>query len=284
MHSAWQALEAEVADVGLADLRTCDVLLSCTDSTLARVETAFAARSLGLPMLDGGIRSHGADASTLEQGRVTWFAPSPDAACSLCALGESRRAEILAYALSPSLGCAAPPRFDPMSGTPAIVEAVAEAMLDLLAAHANAPLQTSSSSAQIIELNSRAPRVIQLTRGADCPWHRLGDPATLVPIAPDRSFAPVLAGLPADTLLEFPWPICLRALCRACGQPSEPLRRTAYTRRRAHCPHCAAAGTLEPLESIDRIWSGHPFSDRTPQQLGLPAHQLYRLRSFLRLR
>ena len=286
--STWRAFEDEIADVGLADLRACDVLLSCSDSTLARVETAFAARSLGLPMLDGGIRLQKVSTRFPEQGRVTWFAPSPDAACPLCALGEARRAEILAYALSLSLGCAAPPRFDPMSGTPAIVEAVAAAMLDLLAVHTNPSIQAAmpSSSARIVSTDASFPQTIQLTRGAGCPWHHLPDPATLVSVAPGDSFASFfaeLADLPADLLLEFPWPICLRALCRTCGEPSRPLRRTAYVRRRARCPHCEAAGTLEPLESIDRIWLDHPLSDRTPQQLGLPASQLYRLRSVLRL-
>ncbi len=282
--SGWRAFEAEIADVGLADLRACDVLLCCADSTLARVETAFAARSLGLPMLDGAIRSHAGSAESFEQqGRVTWFAPAADAACSLCALGESRRAELLAYALSPSLGCVAPPRFEPMSGTPAIVEAVAEAMLDLLAARAGAGFDISTSSARIVSLESDSPQVIELNRSAQCPWHQFGDPAALVHVAPGRSFASSFAELPADSLLEFPWPICLRALCRACGQPSRPLRRTAYMRRRNHCPHCVAAGTLEPLECIDRIWFHHPLSERTPAELGLPVHQLYRLRPFLRL-
>ena len=283
--AAWRAFEAELADVGLAELRACDVLLCCADSTLARVETAFAARSLGLPMLDGGIRSHVPFAETAaQQGRVTWFAPSPDAACSLCGLGESRRAEILAYALSPSLGCVAPLRFEPMSGSPAIVEAVAEAMLELLAAHTDAAIQPSASSARIVGLDGEFPQVIELTRSAGCPWHRLGDPATLVQVAPDRSFALSLAELRADSLLELTWPICLRALCRACGRACEPLRRTAYTRRRARCPHCAAAGTLEPLESIDRIWFSHPLAGRTPRELGLPVRQLYRQRPYLRLR
>lgn len=283
----WHALNAEVADVGLADLRACDILISCTDSTLARLETAFAARLLALPMLDGGIRAQAGLPEFGQQGRVAWFPPSAQAACQLCALSEARRAELLAYALSPSLGCAAPAEFSPMSGTPAIVEAVAAAMLRRLTLELNQsgqPGANSASSAQIVSTAPEPGQTIRLSQSPGCPWHDFADPTTLVSLAAKQPFSTFFASIPADSFLEFPWPICMRALCRQCGAESYPLRRTAYTRRRAHCLHCMAAGTLEPLDTVNALWQGHPLADRTPEQLGQPASQLYPLRSFVRLK
>lgn len=271
----WQSFQCEIADLGLDILRSVDVLLSCTDSTLSRLETTLAARMLGLPLLDGGLKSQG-----VPQGRVTWFDPAPSAGCSLCRLPEYRRAEILSYALSASLGCTAPPDFPSMSGTLPVAAAVAQAMLHLLAEQSGASGHTSF--ARILDLAAQSSETIALPLGADCPWHSFMEPSSLARLVPGETFGQAMLRLQGSAL-DLPWPVCTRARCLACLAESAPMRRTAYTRRRAVCPHCSAAGTLEPLQTLETIFAGHPLAACTPASFGLTDDELYQPRSLLQV-
>ena len=264
---AWQALPVEVADVGLGRLAACDVLLSCTDSTLARVETALAARMLRLPMLDAGVQSDG-----VAEGRVTWFAASDEAACTLCGLSSARRAELLLYALSPSLGCAAPALTTPMTGAFSAVEATAQHMVELL----EGPVPARSSSLRLFASEGEwRQKHIELTRSVECPWHSFPAAEEMVTMPQDT---PLRQFLGPDEVLELPWPICLRARCSNCRLLCEPMRRTAAVRRIVACPHCGQTGTLEVLADVHSISARDTEADRTPGQLGLPAGHLYHRR------
>ena len=52
---------APVGDVGWQLLRASHVLITATDSALSRMETALAATTLGIPMLDGSVHANSAD-------------------------------------------------------------------------------------------------------------------------------------------------------------------------------------------------------------------------------
>ena len=263
----WQAVRAEIADVGLAVLRHCDVLLSATDSALSRVETAFAARALRMPMLDAGVHSHG-----IPEGRVSCLAATSDAACYLCGFSDARRAELLAFALSASLGCRLPAGAEPMTGTTGTVDATASALVALLGEHGTARAQTSFALRLHTGMGSER---IELTRSPGCPWHTLPSPDRLVEMPYDQ---PVRELLAPDTVLELPWPVCLHARCRHCGHRVEPLLRTARVRRTLPCSGCGRVGTLDPLESLQTLAPRHPLSARTPRELCLPERQLYHRR------
>ena len=278
--AVWSARCQEIADVGLGTLEDVDLLLSCTDSALARVETAWAARMLRLPMLDGGVRSQG-----IAEGRVTWFAPAPRAACYLCGLPPARRAEILAYALSPSLGCTAPAGFEPMSGTLPAVQAVAQAMLQtaltLLSSRQGAGPRQSAARILQAQLPAVHAEAVALAYSPGCPWHDLPAQRAFVRLSPDESIECALIrheNRASGRVLELPWPVCLRASCQACGHIDEPFRRTAYVRRRGLCLGCGSTGTLEPLESVACVYAGQTTARYTPRQLGLAADQYYSFR------
>lgn len=260
----WETQCAEIADVGLGVLRGCDLLISATDSVLSRLETAFAARSLGLPMLDAGVQPRG-----IPEGRVSWFAPLAEAACPLCGLGELRRAELLGLALSASLGCQAAESSEPMTGALATVERTAR---QLLATLAGGPAEGASST---LRLNGDATERIELTRSPSCPWHGLPAPDTLIGLGQDR---PVCEQIAPGMVLELGWPICLRARCRACGADFQPMRRVAFVRRALQCPACGAAGRLEPLRTLASLAAADPLARRTPRELGLADRQLYHQR------
>ncbi len=283
----WTAAPVEVADLGWKRLAGCDLILSCTDNALARVETAFTARSLRVPMLDAGILG-GDDSHGTARGRVAWFAPRPAAACYLCGFGEARRAEVLSFALASSLGCRPPEGVAPMGAlpeVPRILQATAAQLVCLVQAFAsarqNARSQRSSWAATVTATGetSQSPQHRLVKRG-DCPWHEASQ-ATLVALAFNRPLAHLWHFSPdrgGDWRLEFAWPIVLSARCRVCGSPQQIAQRLAALRRRGVCALCGAVDQLDPLHCLSRVAPHDPEAACTPRQLGLPEQHLYQLR------
>ena len=275
---SWSGTVAEIADTGLATLADYDVLCCCTDSALSRAETALAARLLGLPMLDCGVFGDG-----ISKGRVTWFAAQQNAACYLCGMTENRRAELLAYATSASLGCAPSPQDIPMTGTTSAVQHTARKAMDLLEhflAGTCPPCSTAWQLSQDSTSGVWSSNTIVLPHSELCPWHD-PLPAPLVSLPWDEPIATSLQRhFPDNTapVLQLHWPICTRAVCRHCGTAMTPMHRVAWVRRRLHCSHCNSLGTLEPLACVSTVALHDSLAACTPRQLHLPEHHLYRLR------
>ena len=286
-HCTWVAHRAEVADVGWGHLRSLDLLISCTDNAMARLETTFAARSLGLPVLDGGVL--GGDT---EGGRVTCFAPHPDAACYLCGLGEDRRAELLTLASATSLPCTVSPDAA-MGSSPQVsasLERTASGLIQELqgmvnSAHVPRRAWSASWGMRLQPGDGtdgwRSER-ISLRRSASCPWHS-GMRLPLVSVLVDQTFRQALAGLriPFSPRLQFPWPICLLAVCRVCGARDEQARRVALVRRSGVCKRCRSPHQLAPLRTVASVGENDPVAEMTPRQLGWADRPLLQLRRSL---
>ena len=278
---SWGSATTEIADTGLAALAGYGLLCCCTDSALSRVETALVARLLSLPMLDCGVFGDG-----IPQGRVTWFATQQNAACYLCGMSENRRAQLLAYAASASLGCTPSPQEVSMTGTRDAVQHTAQVAMELLqSVSAGAPPQRSTAW-QLTK--DRASGVwssdpIALPQSEGCPWHDFL-PGPLVSLPWDEPLVGSLNRYALEStqvLLQLQWPLCTRAVCRNCGTDTEPMHRVAWVRRRLRCSHCNSLGTLEPLTCVSTVAPQDQLAACTPRQLNLPQHQLYRLRHAL---
>jgi len=263
----WQVHVMEVADVGASALDNIDLFLSCTDNTLARVETQRLAYLLGVPLVDGGL--YGVAGTG---GRATLFAPVPQAACYLCGISEHRRAELLAFALSASLGCALPPDEEVSLGEAAASAGnVARAMLRL------AEQASVADHSFALRLTDGSEEQIMLKQSATCLWHRPIDRLHLLTLPHDEPLRNYLRQHP-DTRLQLEWPICLHGRCGQCGFEQPVLRRLAWTRRSFPCAQCASVGTVQPLRVVESIGIHDAEADWTPRQLGLPAKHLFQCR------
>jgi molybdopterin/thiamine biosynthesis adenylyltransferase len=288
----WDVRCVEIADVGFEEMKNFDAILSCPDSTLARLETARAARVLRIPMIDAGVMPN-----NVAEGRVSVFAASLDAACYLCGIGEARRAELLAYASSLSLSCTVALSSGLMTGTQSAVRLIASKVLEQLiriqttsfseglATHESYTdrfrLETSQNIDELGSLNLLSAERHRLTRSPGCPWHDLDPPGELLSLQPGQTFAEALREHPRaaqNLVLEFPWPICLQSRCLACDRTEMPFQRVALVRRKGSCFSCGISGRMEPIESLSALRLGDAAAGKTPQQLGLPERHLYKLR------
>ncbi len=266
----WDHGPVEIADAGLGELQTYDVLCCCTDSALSRAETALAARLLAMPMLDCGVFGDGID-----EGRVTCFGRDVQAACSLCGVGEQARARLLAYAASASLGCAPPAADVPMTGTSAAVAHTAARAVEILS-QAALPGWSSTEKMRLGADGCWNSVYVRHGRSETCPWHDFV-PGELCALDWSRSFRSSLlerAGT-NQPVIRLHWPVCLEAVCRICGTTSQPMRRVAWVRRRQRCVGCGQTGTAEPLRCVHTVAADDEIARATPRQLHLSASGLY---------
>ncbi len=271
----WRAMCQEIADVGWQCLAARDVLLCCTDSALSRAETAWTARVLGKPVIEAGVFGGG-----IPECRVSWFPPAPEASCYLCGMGEDRRAQVLAYAASASLGCAPLEDAPPMTGSPAAVERAAAGMLEMFCKFAAGHLCLERSVACRSRLrDSRwVDETLALQRSKNCPWHSASY-GELVPLPWQIPLRESLHAMPReDLILQLPWRVCTLARCRVCGARDQPFARVALVRRTLPCPMCGARGAMEPLRSVCTVLQQDTLAEQSPRQLGQPEEHLYLVR------
>ena len=259
----WIPLGCEIADVGWALLRDCEVLLAAVDRDSARLEMARISTRLDVPVCDGGMSTAGAAA-----GRVTWL-PGREAACFCCRLTARSRREYLRTWSSAAHPCRVPEEPGGWSATPVLA-----AMTAALQVHFCFEwLRRKEREARSVEFRLDGPMRIEELRvplDETCPFH-----GGAVPLQP-------LRGRPAEALrpgqeVVWEWPLCLKARCLGCGHEFEPRVRAARLRRTGVCPRCGGSRLLE-LDNRRSLAAGDPLAGRPLEDLGLPAEHLYSIR------
>src|SRR5262249_37184707 len=121
----WDHRVCEIADLGLQELHDCDLVVSCVDSDIARVEIAWVTLALDLPVIDAGLG--GPD---YWHGRVSFFA-GRRSACFCCKLSPRRRYEILARTQAIANSCWAPVEMSVAPSTPIMAAIVGSMQVDV---------------------------------------------------------------------------------------------------------------------------------------------------------
>lgn len=259
-HIVWNSFAVEIADMGWGELGAADLLVTCTDSLISRVEAACAARMLGLPMLDAGVMGAG-----ISGGRVACYATGTDAACSLCGLTAATRGALLEQLTSPSLSCAAMPLAAAFGNSVEGAVSV-QATADLVALHLFG-LRHSVTSVEY-RIGSAQHEALHLSRSTDCPWHHK---PRLLPLDDERPLRESLQE--NDDVLLLPWAMVLTAVCNSCGATCAIPRRLAIFHGGVSCAQCGQPGML-PVRTFDRIAAGDDIAALTPSQAGLPTRHV----------
>jgi molybdopterin/thiamine biosynthesis adenylyltransferase len=285
----WVILPMEISDVERSILAECALILSCTDSSLARCETSWTARLLGKEVVDGGLKSE-----VERHGRVSLFAARRESACYLCQMSEVRRAEILQYAMAPSLGCMAQPVIVPMDASTSMISLTAERMVDtgmriLSKQHAHGEEQSidgMESRAWLYETNESAIGCdeILLTRSSTCPWHEGVAEEHFVLAQPKETIACLLREaalrdeLHRRMVVDLQWPRCLRARCTQCGAEQRVAQRLGLMRRRGVCAFCGMPQRLDAIEVVRTIGEDSTYRENKLEELGFSTEQIFCVR------
>lgn len=261
------ALDREIADLGFADIAEAGILFGCVDSELARLEIAYIAAKLDLPVCDGGLGSPDA-----VRGRVSWY-PGREAACYGCGLTASKRRELLTTWDSPVHPCAGPTDPPPRTATPEVAAVVGALQVETAL---RPPGEACSMEVRLTP--ERVVETVRLARAEACPFHvaeeRLVD-------ATAEKIGDLLAGAAAlsegEPVLLLDWPVCVDALCLECGRKWHPMRRVGWVRRRGACPHCGSR-RVRDLETITRVAQDSVWAAAAFAELGLARNHLHTIR------
>jgi adenylyltransferase/sulfurtransferase len=268
----WAFHNCEVADVGFGELAGANLILTCVDNNLARIETAWLSQRMDIPMADAGLG--GPD---YWRGRVSFFA-GRFSACFCCKLSPRRRRELLAMSLSTGHSCWASAETVPLSSTPTMAAIIGALQVDFgircLHESENAGTQDFKAPTIEITLGSNAGlRRFVTSLSSGCPFHSAADQRS-VPLCHPRASARDLMDSEGAQRIDLDWPICIAANCLDCGTEWKPMKRVAWLRRYGTCPDCGSHRVLESqnISSLDHnsAWVDTPLLD-----LGLPEHHLY---------
>jgi adenylyltransferase/sulfurtransferase len=272
----WEFRNCEIADLGFGAFAGADLILTCVDSDLARIEAAWIALRLDIPMVDAGLGG-----SDCWRGRVSFFA-GRSSACFCCKLSPRRRRELLALALSAGHSCWAPGKTTLLPSTPTMASIVGALQLDFglrcVTQSGNFRKQAFQSPTIEIALDSSIGlRNFATPISSSCPFHTASTQQA-VPLRHSRASARELLDYHSMYAVDLDWPICMAARCLNCGFDWKPMKRVAWLRRHGTCPFCRSYRILENqnISSLDRSseWVNTPLID-----LGLPEHHLYTMRS-----
>ena len=268
----------EIADVGFREVSQADVIFSCVDSDLSRLEIAYISTKLDLPVVDAALGTQ-----NYSHGRVTFFA-GKSAACFGCRLTSQRRRELLTLWDEEVHSCADAPsirdRVFPSTPTMAAVVGAMQVELGLrsLIALQEGAQRESYSFEITIDEPSRLDR-IHLPVSDACPFHHAS--GALIECAGPSAQTTVAHLLEAAqqsnaprSALVLDWPLCTAAKCLDCGHSWPPMLRIALIRKKGACPVCNSRRVADQ-QSVRILPYGSPWADFTLTQLGLPEHHLY---------
>jgi len=271
----WRSCDSEIADVGYGELDSASVVFTCVDSDLARVEAAWLAMCLDIPMVDAGLG--GPDSW---QGRVSVF-PGRQSACFGCKLSPRRRRDLLSLALSTSHSCWQNGEATRSSSTPTMASLIGALQVEFglqclaeFGSHTTNDLQSPTIEVSLGLTPSLRRFVTPVSQV--CPFHDAA-PQQCVPLPYSQATARELLGSQGGDKVDLDWPICVAACCLDCRSEWHPMRRVAWLRRHGSCPHCGNRRILEK-ETVCTLDRNSILADVPLVELGLPPNHLYAIR------
>jgi adenylyltransferase/sulfurtransferase len=271
------AFVGEIADLGAGLLRRADIVFSCLDNEMARLELSWACTRLNKLLVDGGLGLF-----NYSSGQVSVF-PGEHGPCYACRKGSDRRGELLqelqgredpCWRKEDALEAAAAVTTTPIMAS---VVGALQVELGLRARGAETEQQVLGRAYQLTLHPQPELRSVTFERSPLCPLH---DPQSVVTDLRECAEARSDRWTPRDVLREtggrylaLDWPITARATCRSCGHEWEPMLRRARFRR-ATCPGCESRDLVE-TDVLNMIDERSPWAGRSLASLGLPSGHVY---------
>lgn len=273
--TGFDAIETEIADVGFGCFSGADILFSCVDSDLARLEIAYISSKLGIPVADAGL-----GALDWRCGRVSWF-PSSTGACFGCKLTPRKLRDLLTYWNATVRPCSGAEDQIPNTSTPTLAAITGSLQVELGLRWLGEEQAKSVTFELSLDAAPPMGSFFTTARSASCPFHQRPNEILAELPVPDATIRDLLDSVnrPAGSqpYVALDWPICCRVRCQDCGSEWAPMQRSAIVRRRAVCPSCGSRSILE-LESIRIIERYSAWAEKGPSAFGLPGNHLYTVR------
>jgi adenylyltransferase/sulfurtransferase len=275
------AITGEIADVGLGILRRMDLIFSCLDNELARLELSWACQRVDVPLVDGGL-----GLTNYSGGLVSLF-PGSAGPCYACGKGRQRRRELLQELNGTEDPCWMKEQRLEQQGaiptTPLMASVVAAMQVEVGLRHVLSESSSRSEGKSIRVSLAPEPSMecFSFSASPSCSLHaaKIDD---VIQLSESRSDSISVAELilaakdgsgSEDGMLCLDWPLVVEASCDVCDSVWKPMLRRTRFQRGANCPSCGKNGTeREVITSIDL---SSPWASAKLTQLGLPQRHIH---------
>jgi len=277
---AVSAYVGEIADLGYGVIRRADLVFSCLDNEMARLELGWACSRLQKTLVDGGL-----GLMNYSSGQVTVF-PKQGGPCYACRKGAERRRQLLQDLQGREDPCwrkeEGAEGGEAIATTPLMASVVAAFQVELgLRALQSHDTDEAGRSYRVTLHPTPSLEQGTFERSPACPLH---DPMSVVTEVRECAAARSDRWTPLDLLREagqpdgcvaLDWPVTAKARCRSCGHEWEPLLRRARFRRQ-RCPACRGTDLVE-TEVVAFVRADSPWAGRTLAALGFPGAHVYEI-------
>ena len=276
-------LVKEIADVGLGLLARMDLVFSCLDNELARLELSWGCQRVNVPFVDAGLGR-----TNYSSGLVSLF-PGSGGPCYACRKGRQRRRELLQELHGVEDPCWLKERQLEEQGsiatTPLMASVIGAMQVEMGLRHILAPDRSSSAEGKSVRVALAPNPVLECFSFAlspECPLHeaRLGEVIRLKKYrSTETSVAELICATKGDAesdegSLCLDWPLVAEAECRHCHRVWQPMMRKAHFQRTGRCPSCESA-SINERQVLNSIDLSSKWAAMTLTQAGLPAQHIH---------
>jgi len=269
----------EIADFGLGRLRRSDIVFSCLDNELGRLELSWACNRLNKPLVDGGL-----GLINSSSGLVSLL-PGADGPCYACRKGSKRRGQLLQelYGREDPCWVEAGQQKDQgfISSTPLMASLIGSLQVDVGLRHCLEGGGDCGKGRSYKVATHPQPdlQLLEFERSPHCPLHQ---PESYMQEVIEMTEHGSPQWTPAELFqelgegpcqLSIDWPRTVRASCRECHFEWRPMMRRARFRN-SSCPHCGSMDVAE-AEVLSALPADSPWAACTFTELGFPLGHIY---------
>ncbi len=277
VHVEWFA--GEIADFGLGRLRRSDIVFSCLDNELGRLELSWACNRLNKPLVDGGL-----GLINSSSGLVSLL-PGSNGPCYACRKGSDRRRQLLQELYGREDPCwveaGRREKQGLVSTTPLMASLIGSLQVEIGLRHCfrSGEECVKGRSYKVVTHPQPDLQLLEFGRSPNCPLHQPESYLQHViemtahlsgEWTPGQLFRELGEG---PCQLSFDWPRTVRASCRSCHFEWQPMMRRARFRN-SSCPQCGSTDVAE-VEVLSSLPADSPWAEYTFTQLGFPLGHIY---------
>ena len=262
-----QAIDGDLeTDLGLGEIRECDLVLGCVDSIYARWALNRACQKAGRPWINAGINA--------SVGEISLYIPG-QGACYECGMTQQMWRQIherrSCMLMSRRLPAATVPSTTVIASLTAALQ-VNEALAWL---HGKSRLQ--SGEMVMVSLSPYALSSCTMDASEDCLAHEDYSPSIFMDALPaEITVTELLSRIPGAEALQLDFDVLEGWLCSNCGPQFTAGRLSKASASQIECPKCKAQRTPQLTHEIrpaDRL------ANCSLAQLGIPARSILRIKT-----
>ncbi len=261
-----QAIDGDLeTDLGLGEIRECDVVLGCLDSIYARWLLNRACWRAGRPWINAGLSA--------TVGEVSVHVPGIGA-CYECGMTQQMWRQIherRSCMMRPATHTA---RLMPATAVIASITAALQVNEALRWLHGNPRLQPGEMLLCGLESYSLSSVVTSMKH--DCLAHDTYTPSISIAADTDMRVSELLSRVPGGTALQLDFDVVRSFVCPQCGEQQVGRRLTRALAGQFLCRGCQGERTPELTHEITL---DEALADNTLQELGVPRRSILRVKT-----